>query len=82
MFISSTMDDLEEERHKIAYEVMRNQNVPIMAEYMVNVLDPPRGALEKTVDGCDGYIGVFHKKWGYVPEKDNPDKLSIKCHRI
>jgi hypothetical protein len=43
------MDDLEEERHKIAYEVMRNQNVPIMAEYMVNVLDPPRGALEKTM---------------------------------
>jgi hypothetical protein len=79
IFISSTMDDLEEERHKIAIEVMRSENVPVMAEYMINVLDRPRGALEKKVDGCDGYIGVFHKRWGYVPEKDNPDKLSISA---
>jgi hypothetical protein len=79
IFISSTMDDLEEERHKIAIEVMKSENVPIMAEYMINVLDRPRGALEKKVEGCNGYIGIFHKRWGYVPEKDNPDKLSISA---
>ncbi|MGC2668604.1 MAG: DUF4062 domain-containing protein, partial [Candidatus Nitrosopolaris sp.] len=77
IFISSTMDDLQEERHKIAIEIMKSENVPIMAEYMINVLDRPRGALEKKVDGCDGYLGVFHKKWGWVPENDNPSKLSV-----
>jgi hypothetical protein len=45
IFISSTMDDLQEERQKIAIEIMRTQNVPIMAEYMMDVLYPPRDAL-------------------------------------
>jgi hypothetical protein len=47
IFISSTMDDLEDERQKIAIEVMRSENVPITAEHMIDVLDRPRGALEK-----------------------------------
>jgi hypothetical protein len=77
IFISSTMVDLAEERHNIAYEVMRSENIPVMAEYKYNVLDPPRVALVKEIDKCDGFIGVFHKRWGQVPEKDNPDKLSV-----
>jgi Domain of unknown function (DUF4062) len=71
------MKDLIEERNNIAYEVMRSRNVPVMAELIINVLDAPRVALVKEIDKCDGFIGVFHKRWGYIPEKDNPDKLSI-----
>ena len=55
---------------------MISENLPIRAEYFINVLDSPQ-ALEKEVDKCDGYIGIFHKKWGFVPEKDNPNKLSV-----
>jgi hypothetical protein len=77
VFISSTMEDLEEERFKIAIELMKSQNIPIMAEYVFNVTDKPREALEKEFNKCDGYIGIFHKRWGYVPETENPDKLSI-----
>jgi hypothetical protein len=77
IFISSTMDDLQKERHKIAHEVTRSANIPIMAENMFDVINTPRKALEKKVDECNGYIGVFHKKWGYVPTNDNPDKLSV-----
>lgn len=25
----------------------------------------------------DGFIGVFHKRWGYIPKKDNPEQLSV-----
>src|SRR5712691_2349248 len=72
------MEDLEEERRKIANEVMRSQNVPIMGEYTIDVIyTPPREAIEKLFDNCDAYIGVFHKKWGFVPEKNNPEKLSV-----
>jgi hypothetical protein len=71
------MEDLEEERNKIASEIMRSQYIPIMAEFVFNVRDNPKETLEKEFDKCDGYIGVFHKRWGYVPENDNPERLSI-----
>jgi hypothetical protein len=77
IFISSTMDDLKKEREDIALEVFLSQNFPIIAERVINVIDSPRGTLEKLVDECDGYIGVFHRRWGYVPEEVNPNKLSI-----
>jgi signal transduction histidine kinase len=62
IFISSTMDDLEEERQNIAIKVLRTENLPVTAEYMIDVLDPPRDALEKKLDGYDGYLGVFHTR--------------------
>ncbi|HJT47611.1 MAG TPA: DUF4062 domain-containing protein [Nitrososphaeraceae archaeon] len=77
IFISSTMDDLEEERNKIAIEIMRNQHIPIMAEFVFNVRNNPKETLEKEFNKCDGYIGIFHKRWGYIPKNDNPEKLSI-----
>jgi hypothetical protein len=54
-----------------------NSPTPIMAEYTIDVIHSPREALEKLIDNCDAYIGVFHKKWGFVPEKNNPEKLSV-----
>jgi hypothetical protein len=61
IFISSTMEDLEEEQYKISIELMKSQNIPIMAEF----------------NKCEGYIGIFHKRWEYIPEKDDPDNLSV-----
>jgi Domain of unknown function (DUF4062) len=66
IFISSTIDDLQEERQEIALQVMKSENIP-MAENMIDVINTPRKALEKKIDERDGYICIFHKKWGYVP---------------
>jgi hypothetical protein len=71
------MVDLAEERRKIAWEVMRSGNIRVMAEIIKNVLDAPRVALVKEIDKSDGFIGVFHKRWGNVPENNNPNKLSV-----
>jgi len=40
------MDDLIE-RFKIGSEVMKTENISFMSEYIMNVLDSPRVALEK-----------------------------------
>jgi Domain of unknown function (DUF4062) len=77
IFISSTMEDLEEEQYKISIELMKSQNIPIMAEYVFNVADNPREVLAKEFNKCEGYIGIFHKRWEYIPEKDDPDNLSV-----
>ncbi len=77
IFISSTIDDLQLERQKISNEITNSENIPIMAEGIIEVKDSPRKTIEKKVDQSDAYIGVFHKKWGYVPKIDNPHGLSI-----
>jgi hypothetical protein len=48
-----------------------------MGEYTIDVIHTPREAIEKLVDNYDDYIGVFYKKWGFVPEKNNLEKLSV-----
>jgi hypothetical protein len=77
MFISSTMDDLKEERKKIEEIVTESGNRPILAERIFDVENTPRKVIEKRVDECDCYIGILHEKWGHVPISDNPEKLSI-----
>lgn len=32
---------------------------------------------KKEFDKCDGYIGILHKRCGYIPDKENPEELSI-----
>lgn len=77
IFVSSTMEDLKLERQKIASEITNSENIPIMAERIIEVENTPRKTIESKVDQCDAYIGVFHKKWGFVPKIDNPSRLSI-----
>jgi hypothetical protein len=48
-----------------------------MAEHIIDVKNSPLKTLENKVDECDAHIGVFHKKWGYVSQIDNPRRLSI-----
>jgi|GEM_PF-1615987 hypothetical protein len=45
----SAMEDFEEERNKIAIEIMISQNIPIMAEYVFNVTDNPRKVVKKRI---------------------------------
>jgi hypothetical protein len=77
IFISSTMKDLAIQRKKIADIISDTGNVPVLAEKIIEVRKSPRKVLEKKVKECHAYIGIFHKKWGYIPKNDNPEKLSI-----
>jgi len=77
IFISSTIDDLQVERKKIADVIVQSENLPIMSENIIDVKKTPRKVIEEKIKECNGYIGIFHKKWGYVPENDNPELLSI-----
>jgi hypothetical protein len=63
-------------RRKIAEIVSQTENVPVMAENMMPVDRSPKEAIEARLDECDCYIGIFHKRWGSIPRKDNPEELS------
>src|SRR5262245_41628811 len=76
-YISSTYKDLKEHReavykalHKIRYDVV------CMEDYVATD--------ERNVDkccahasGCDIYIGIFARRYGYIPAGNNPSGLSI-----
>jgi hypothetical protein len=76
IFISSTMDDLKDLRKNVADIITKSENVPIMAENIVDV-GSPKEIIEQKLDECDCYLGIFDRRWGYVPPDDNPEKLSV-----
>ena len=71
------MTDLITERKKIVELITSMENVPIVAEYIVDCENTPREVIEKRVRESDCYIGIFHKRWGYVPSADIPSNLSV-----
>jgi hypothetical protein len=40
-------------------------------------LGSPKEVIERKIDECDCYLGIFDKRWGYVPPDNNPEKLSV-----
>ena len=46
-----------------------------MAENFIGAVTVKK-LIEEKIESCDAYLGIFHKKWGYVPTNDNPDGLS------
>ena len=48
-----------------------------MSEMMIDVHNTPRQAIEKRIETCNIYIGVFDRRWGQIPTINNPEKLSV-----
>ncbi len=79
-YVSSTFSDLEGYRAKVnkalrkaGYELVAMEDYPAFDERpLYKCLDD--------VASCDIYVGILAWRYGYIPEKDNPDKKSI-THR-
>jgi hypothetical protein len=76
IFVSSTMNDLRNLRKKVADIVTESENTPLIAENVMD-LGSPKEVIERKIDECDRYLGIFDKRWGYVPPDNNPEKLSV-----
>lgn len=78
IFISSVMTVLEKERTAVAEAIKtRNGLSPVFAEIWPAHDDPPIDICKRKVQSCHIYIGIFDKEWGDIPQKDNPENLSI-----
>lgn len=76
LFLSSTMKDLSDIRQKVQEIIIKTENIPIMAENFIGS-NKVKKLIEEKIKSCDGYLGIFHEKWGYVPTDNNPDNLSV-----
>lgn len=78
VFISSTMDDLQEERMAVADAI--NKNIfweAVYAESFTARTESPREVCLEEVRRSHIYIGIFKDRYGYIPSNDNPQGCSV-----
>lgn len=76
VFISSTMD-LEAERDAVSDVISQLEQAPIRMEFFTARNQSPEEVCLTEVSKCDIYIGLFGKRYGFVPSEENPEKLSV-----
>lgn len=77
IYLSSTYSDLIEYREAV-YHVLRKMGYDVIAmeDYVASDQRPLDTGLAD-VARCDLYIGLFAWRYGYIPEKGNPEGKSI-----
>ncbi len=77
IYVSSTYLDLQDCRRQVELVIRRMGHEDVAMEYYVAEDQRPVDKCLADVAACDVYVGVFAWRYGWVPKKDNPDKLSI-----
>jgi hypothetical protein len=77
IYISSTFSDLQDYR-KAVYDILRRARHDVVAmEDYVAADQRPLDKCLADVAACDVYVGIFAWRYGYIPDKDNPERKSI-----
>jgi energy-coupling factor transporter ATP-binding protein EcfA2 len=76
-YVSATFRDLQSHRQIVQVVLRRFGYEDVAMEYYVAEDQRPLDKCLRDVAECDLYIGVFAWRYGFVPEDDNPKKLSI-----
>ena len=76
IMISSVMKNFSDVRRAISNVILFSDNKPEMAEHEESD-SPSVQTIKDLVEKSHCYIGIFHKKWGWVPEENNQDNLSV-----
>lgn len=77
VYVSSTYQDLQEHRDKVRAVLRRMGHEDVAMEYYVAGDQRPVDKCLADVAACDVYVGIFAWRYGWVPTRDNPDKLAI-----
>jgi energy-coupling factor transporter ATP-binding protein EcfA2 len=76
VFISSTMD-LKKERTAVSEVVNQLEGIPIKMELFEARTESPEEVCLDAVSKSTIYVGIFGKKYGFVPSRNNFQKLSV-----
>ena len=76
IFLSSTLEDLRNERRRVEDVLAGDARLSVArGDYVEG--RPVVEARFHDLDASDIYVGIFAYRYGYVPEKDNPEGRSI-----
>jgi len=76
-YVSATFKDLQAHRRIAQVVLKRFGHEDVAMEYYVAEDERPLEKCLRDVANCDLYVGIFAWRYGFVPETDNPEKLSI-----
>lgn len=78
VYVSSTCNDLQAHRLSVYNALRKNRKCDVIwMEDYVAVDQRPLDKCLADVANCDIYVGIFAWRYGYIPNEDNPDRLSI-----
>ena len=78
VFISSTIDDLRAERIRVDEELKAMEIFdPIRVENLPAIEDASRYVCLKEVADADAMIVILKDRYGFIPEANNPEGLSV-----
>jgi hypothetical protein len=77
IYISSTYNDLIKHREAVVQTVLKMKKIVVSMEHYTASDERPLDKCLTDVAECDIYIGIFAFRYGFVPNHDNPDNLSI-----
>jgi hypothetical protein len=77
VYVSSTFLDLKDCRAKVSVALRKVGHEDVAMEYYVAGHERPVERCLADVSECDLYVGLFAWRYGYVPDKENPERLSI-----
>jgi tetratricopeptide (TPR) repeat protein len=75
VYVSSTVLDLKQEREAVMKWLVQANHQPVHS-YRPDS-ETVRESCLNDIDGCDLYVLILGHRYGFQPENDNPDKLSI-----
>ncbi len=77
IYVSATFLDLEECRRQVSLVIRKMGHDDVAMEYYVAEDQRNVDRCLADVAACDLYVGVFAWRYGWIPKKKNPKKLSI-----
>ncbi len=75
VYVSSTVVDLKAERQAVIDWLIQARHQPVHS-YLPDS-ETVRDSCLADIDGCDLYVLILGHRYGFVPEADNPEGLSI-----
>ena len=75
VYVSSTVADLQAERRAVIDGLVQARHQPVHS-YLPDS-ETVRDSCLADVDGCDLYVLILGHRYGFIPETNNPERLSI-----
>ena len=78
VFVSSTYEDLKEERRKVIEVLLFGDCIPVGMEYFPASNDEQMEVIKRYIDECDYYILVIGDRYGSVNPKTNKSYIQME----
>jgi hypothetical protein len=77
IYVSSTVKDLVKYREAVAGILRKMNKVVVAMEDYTASDERPLDKCLADVERCDMYVGIFAQRYGFIPQRDNPDRFLL-----